>query len=293
MRLSRILLCGLAACLPFAFYLQFARAEGFFFEKTKRATVSQPKRIISVGLCADAWTVALAPRENIVAVTRGARNESISAYTEELKAFPVNNGQAESVYALKPDLVVADSYTRPSTISTLKRLGIKVAVLPLPTKAGDWRKPLMKAGEVFGAEDKARVIAEQMQSDLTALQAPIKSDKLAAIFRPGGYSPGGKTLAGNILQTSGARNLSDTLGRGGSEIMGLETLIYHKPDVIIHDYGKKNAGTLAGMLLKHPVLTDFMRNRETIDFPLKYWFCLTPKTFEAALRLKDSLFAAK
>ena len=71
----------------------------------------RPQRIVSLNACADEYLIALADKGQIAALTRFARDPSLSFYADKRRrTYPISQGQAEAVLALHPDLVIASPY---------------------------------------------------------------------------------------------------------------------------------------------------------------------------------------
>ena len=249
------------------------------------------KKIVSAGLCADGWLLELADKKNIAGVTRGASSEKISAYVHEAENIPTHNGTIEQIMALKPDLVLIDIYTRPNVKPLLERFGITVKNIPLSSKMSDWQMILQKAGGVLHKQDKANKLKEKLLPVWKNLSPTEKfrHSLTAVIFRPGGYSPGMNTLMGDVLETIGIENLASRLKLENTPILSLETLLYHKADMLIRDIHVKEKHSLSDMLLFHPALKYYQKQIRTYDFDLKYWFCLTPRTLLQTKKLKQKI----
>ncbi len=258
-----------------------------FLAQAESGAAHKPKRIVSAGLCADAWVTALAEKDRITGLTRGSKDHTVSAYTKESAGIAVHDGTAESVYGLKPDLVIADIYTRPSAIDALRRLGVEVIVIPAPRTLAEGEKTLAIIGKVLNENEKSEKLAKKIRSDYQKLLKSPPLPELAAIYRPGGYSPGGATLAGDVLKNVGLRNVNDLRGKNETEILSKEMLLYYKPDYLLYDLPVRKPKDISQMQLFHPAIRRFTEQKKTITFPLKYWFCLSPKTYSAALRLRE------
>ena len=63
----------------------------------------------------------------LVSVSSLAQDPRTSLMADRAAAFPANHGRAEEIYLLRPDLVLASSFTTPATLSMLRRLGVPVA----------------------------------------------------------------------------------------------------------------------------------------------------------------------
>src|ERR1700760_771357 len=84
------------------------------------AAGAAPRRIVSLNACADQYLIALADKDQIVALTQFARDPNLSFYADRARGYPVSDGQAEAVLAMKPDLVIASPYHRGNELSLLK-----------------------------------------------------------------------------------------------------------------------------------------------------------------------------
>lgn len=249
------------------------------------------RRIVSAGLCADGWLLELADKNIIAGVTRGASSEKISAYVPEAKDIPTHNGTIEQIMALKPDMVLVDIYTRPNVRPLLERFGIIVKNIPLSNKMSDWKMILQKAGQALDKQDKASRLKEKLLpvwQNLTPTEQ-FRHSLTAVIFRPSGYSPGMNTLMGDVLETIGVQNLATHLKMKNTPILPIETLLYHKADILIRDIAVKERHSLSDMVLFHPALKNYQKQIHTYDFDLKYWFCLTPKTLLQTEKLKQRI----
>ena len=89
-----------------------------------------PKRIVSLNLCTDQLVMMLAEREQIAAVSYHAVNPDTSNLAAEALSLPITSTLAEDVITLKPDLVIAGTFTTRPTISLLRRLGVNVLEVP-------------------------------------------------------------------------------------------------------------------------------------------------------------------
>src|SRR3984957_11188315 len=87
-----------------------------------------PHRIVSLNTCADQFLIALADKTQIAALTKFARDPTLSFYADRARAYPISGGQAEAVLNLRPDLVIASPYDRAETVALLEG---RVSILAL------------------------------------------------------------------------------------------------------------------------------------------------------------------
>jgi iron complex transport system substrate-binding protein len=274
-------------CLKINFFLiVFVQ---FFFVKNSYA---ESMRIVSAGLCSDNWVMALSNKKDIVAVTRGADNKNLSPYADDAKNIPKHDGTLESILSHKPDRVVGDIYMNPAVINGLKRLNIPYFEIPISEKLTDWQKITLQAGKILYQNQKAKNLIETMMpvwNEINKEPHHTHQKPVAVIFRPAGYSVGTQSLAGDILPYLGVYSLSQKLGLKQTNIMSLENLIFYHPDIMIKDLTNNNHLTLSNILLSHRALKDYQKQIKTYSFGLENWFCLSPKTLPAVLRLKQHI----
>lgn len=232
--------------------------------------------IVSAGMCADQMVLSVAAPSQIIALTKAAADSELSPYIEKVEVQKARTLSTERLLFEKPDLVITDEFTSPLARQMYAKLNVETFDIPHLATLGDvqeWQGKL--ADRLKQPRPKAFAIpAQQTPKHVTA-----------AIYRPGGYSPGQGTTMDYILTHAGYDNLSSTLGFQGTRAMSLETLVYHHPELLITDAkleGKYKFG-FAPLVLKHPVIE--ARVKEALYIPLAQWFCLTPKSVEAYEKL--------
>ena len=81
-------------------------------------------RIVSLNLCADPYLMAFAAKSQIAALTHLSRDPDLSAYADTAQAFPVSDGQIETLIELQPDIVIVSSWSDPMRNALIERLGL-------------------------------------------------------------------------------------------------------------------------------------------------------------------------
>ena len=247
------------------------------------ALAEAPRRVVSVNLCTDQLAMMLAAPGQLVSVSKVARDPYSSAMAEEAAGMPVNSGRAEEVFALRPDLVLAVSWTDPYLLSTLTRLGVRVEVFDLVQTLDDIPALVTRLGAVLGREDAATARAAEFQRDLTALRSAARTPRSAVFYYPNGYTLGAGTLSDEILQAAGFRNLAGDLGYSAGGVMPLEELVQAKPDLVITAPAYAGASR-AEEIMQHPVLRRVTEDAATVESGAE-WGCGTPLVIEAIRRM--------
>jgi iron complex transport system substrate-binding protein len=154
--------------------------------------------IVSTNPCADAMLVELVPPERITAISHYSQDAGATSIPLDVaRRFRGTTGTAEEVVSLRPDLVIASSFTSPSTREAYARAGLKTLYLDSPVT--------IEASKAQIAELAAAVDAEQAGK---AMNARIDRAVKAASWS-GGSTPALVWIGGNLV--SGGGNLLDEM----------------------------------------------------------------------------------
>lgn len=242
-----------------------------------------PERVVSMNLCTDQLLMLLAAPEQIVALSRLARDPRSSAMAEEAQAYRVHSSAAEEVYWLDPDLVLAGTYTARPAVAMLERLGVRVETFPIEERMAQIPAHLRRMGALLGREARAEALVAEFKAGLATLAEEAAQGPRVAMYGPGGYSAGTETLTHEILTAAGYRNVAEELGRPFGGYLHLEELAMVAPDMVLS--GGRYAGhSRAEEIVAHPVVQSFdVRHLAGAD-----WVCGLPHVLGAIRRLKDA-----
>lgn len=244
--------------------------------------VEKPRRIVSLNLCTDQLVVLLADREAIASVTFLAADPVRSYVADRVAGLRVNHGLAEEIVALDPDFVIAGQYAARATVEMLRRLGIPVTVLPLPTSFAEIREQIAFVAKALGESERGlRAIADMDATLAAARPAATTRRRVAAIFGPNGFTGGPGSLPHAVVEAAGYRNFAEQLGFGAIGQFSVEDIVAGRPDVLILNTDDSAAPSLARALLRHPALRKLRFDAEVIDVPPKLWTCGGPYTARA------------
>lgn len=209
-----------------------------------------PERVVSINLCADQFTVALAAPGQIVALSPLAADPELSAVAGRAKEFPRVRPNAESVLALAPDLVLAGPWGGREAEAILKGRGIRVLRLPLAESFSAIRAQLLEVGAALGQMPRATALAAAFDARLAAI--PPGRRPSALVWQAAGFTPGKGTLADAALAAAGRANAAPFAGYG---TLRLEALVQNPPGLLVLPAGHQGGGaSLAEALLAHPAL---------------------------------------
>jgi hypothetical protein len=88
------------------------------------AAAEAPRRVVSMNLCTDQLAMLIAAPGQLRSVSHLATDPSASAMAEEALDHDINHGLAEEIYLMRPDLVIAGSFSNRATLDMLRRLEI-------------------------------------------------------------------------------------------------------------------------------------------------------------------------
>jgi len=253
------------------------------------ASDDAPQRIVSLNLCGDELLLRLADREDIASVTFLGGDERFSSVAAATEGLHLNRGQAEEILPLRPDLVIAEPYSARTTASLLKRAGIPVIDLPVPTTFEEVYQQIEEIAAVLGQEERGRQLVAEMQQRLAALGPPSAGRQpLAAVYQPNGFLVGPGTLVHEVLTTAGLRNLAAVALQDHYGALPVERLIWHQPELLILNRAKETAASLAHEILHHPALEEAFSDMRTVVVHPSLWTCGGPGLVEAVELLRHA-----
>ena len=195
----------------------------------------KPKRIVSLAPSITENLCYLGLEEKLIAVT------SYCNYSSEVEKKEIigslTNPNAEKIFSLSPDLVVAlNRINRPQTIEKLKSLGLRVAVLESGNSFDGIAKSFIRLGKLTDKEKKAEEIVSETKKELAIISGKIRDLPPVRVFWEVGSKPlvsaGGGAFANEFIRRSGGANIfRDTSIRYPR--VSREEVLKRNPEVII------------------------------------------------------------
>ncbi len=153
------------------------------------------------------------------------------------KVGDYENPNLESIIALEPDLVLADSIHQ-KAVEELERLGIPVLAFDPASVAGVY-DTLIRIGTATGVLEAAEELVDQMQSEVADLTAPLASlaeEDKPTVYYEIWYEPlitvGPQTYIHDMITLAGGHNIAADAQTPWPEY-SLEVLIEKDPQIII------------------------------------------------------------
>lgn len=255
-----------------------------------------PSRIVSLTYGTDEILLGLVDTSRVTALSKYAGNRDISFVTEEESAAVGRKADlnAESIMALKPDLVVASTAVPPQLVSLLRQSGVPVYVSLVASNWDEMEKKVMGAARAVNEEEKGHAMVSSMRrkrEDLEKKLSEIPKDQertaLGLSFR--GILGKKGTLFSEVLAMAHVRDgaASYDVPKGTNAYLSLEILPEIDPDVILLPVWKvregDNADDFARELTANPAFQNVkaVKNGRLIPFPEKYKYVMSQHITDA------------
>ncbi len=224
-----------------------------------------PQRILSLDLCLD-WLVAHhADRQNVAALSALQRRYPIDWIDSE---WPLHDGSLESVYALRPDLVLVGQYAAVMLRKRLQSLGVRVEVLALPLtleQVAAYERQFLRHLQ----------LPEALAGEVPAPHPRPARPQRLLLLGSNGIGTGTGTLEHEILEHAGWSNY---LTEPGYLRLDLERIVSDPPDAILWAAPAHRA--LANQFAEHPALARAVPPERWLATDYWRWQCPGPWTWD-------------
>jgi iron complex transport system substrate-binding protein len=223
----------------------------------------------------------------------------VASTMPELAAIPIDNPghnvSTETVLAQKPDLILIDANTSPtSALNTLKQSGIKIVTIP---STFDLKTVAAKERAVASAIGTPKA-GELLTKQISSINNPVKPIKVVFLYLRGTssiYLIGGKGSGADSLITAmgftdiGAANLVQPFSA-----MSAEELVKLNPDVILlMTKGLESVGGLAGLVqLPGIAQTQAGQHKRVVTVDDSLLLSFGPRTIPLIPHLRDDILKA-
>lgn len=261
----------------------------------------RPGRVVSINLCTDQLLLRLADPDQVAGIGPLARDPKLSVEAANAALVPQVSASAETVQALKPDLVLAGRFGATAAAAALERLGVRVERFRPADSVTTIRAGLIRAGQLLGPQAERRAADEIARLDahaarLEALATALPHRPRALMLRADGSMVGPGGLAHAMLTLGGFSNImaerfnpDGRARRGGDWRVELEAAIRAAPDVILVETMPGAAPALVHRLPRHPALARLTALGGTapdiIEVPGNLLVCGLPDALDIAERL--------
>ena len=241
-----------------------------------------PRRVVSINVCTDQLAMLIAEPGQLHSVSHLAADPHSSAMVEEARSYAVNHGLAEEIFLMRPDLVLAGTYTTRASVDLLRRLGFRVEPFAPANDFDDIREQIGRIGALLGREERAAALVAELDAGLAELASAAPSGRMAASYSSNSYTTGAGTLTDSVMEAAGLRNMASERGIEGGARIPLEMLLAARPDLIVTGTVAYDSPALAQENFSHPAFRAYAEQGRSVGVPDRYWVCGAPFTLEAA-----------
>lgn len=197
---------------------------------------ARPQRVVSQAVGTDELLLALADPGQVAALSHIAHDAQFNPVAAEAKRYPtIRESDAESVLRFRPDLVLATTFTRPETLSLLRRAGVHLVVLDRFDTLEDVYASIQLLGRELGQEARAQALITQCRGRVEALAARLRGVRpvrvLSASMYP--FTSGVGTTFQDLCDHSGALNVAAEAGLRGHAPTPSERLLLWNAEVLV------------------------------------------------------------
>jgi iron complex transport system substrate-binding protein len=253
-----------------------------------------PASIISINMCTDQMLLDLASPGQIMGLSPFARDPALSTMAAKAAGLPVLSGTAEEIMLMKPDLVVADRFTKRATREFIRARNVPLEEFDTVLTLAETKRQITRFGVITGAVRKAAERVAELDAATAALKAAAASSRLRVLpLSRRGWVAGRETLISDLLTQAGLVNAADDLGLRAGGFLTLEGIIKLRPDAILISSDRSSAEDQGSALLLHPVLQELFPPERRIILSERLTVCGGPPLAEAMRSLANQIARLK
>jgi iron complex transport system substrate-binding protein len=210
----------------------FVAAFAALFVVQPATAARPPQRIVSLSPTATESLFAIGAGKQVIAVDdqsdypKRAPRTSLSGFTPNV----------EAIASYRPDLVVLHGDAN-DVVAGLRRLGIRVLVLPAAKNLTAAYGQIKQLGAVTGHKRAALAVVNRMKTTIKRALASTPKRRLSVYHEltPDFYSATSRTFIGGIYKLFGLRNIADAADSTGSGYpqLSAEYIVSSNPSVIV------------------------------------------------------------
>lgn len=248
---------------------------------------ARPQRVVSLDYCADQYVLALADRDQVAGVSRGARRDD-SYFRDRARGLRQTRPTLEEVLSLHPDLVVRSWGGPWDAEKVYGRFGVPVLQVGDVTTFAAARADLLDAAIRLDQRARGAALASDLDARLARLHATAPRIAPPVMYLSAGGAVAGRgTLMDAVIVASGGRNL--WTGESWT-VLPLERMAETPPALIALGFfngGRERMNAWSPS--RHPVLQRALSHGQTLQLPPASISCEAWYAIDAAERIAAAL----
>jgi iron complex transport system substrate-binding protein len=216
-------------------------------------------RVLSLDQCADQYVLALAPRDEIVGLSKRALNED-SYERDRAQGLPERRATLESALGARPTVAVV-YWTQEARLPTaLRQRGVDVVQIDEANDFPGVRANIRKVAEALSEPAAGEALVARMDAELRQSQGAWGGAR-ALYLTSYGFTGGPNTLVGAMLAAAGLTSAATTAGYSP---VSLEQLVLDPPTALVLGFFRDLAagrqrwtiagnGYLKGLVAQHAI----------------------------------------
>jgi iron complex transport system substrate-binding protein len=246
--------------------------------------------IASMNLCTDQLLISLADPEQILGLSRYARERFESFSADDARQFRILSGGAEDILQLHPDVVVASLYDKRSTRELLKEKGVRLAEFAVPRNLDEVKAQIREMGDLVGHPDRAKAEIARLDDAIARARETVSRHRYKVLpLSRRGWVSGSDSLLSSLLAETGLFNAAGDLGITFGGYASLEAIVSVRPDFIVVADASERAEDDGHAFLLHPALERLYPASRRIVIPDRLTVCGGVMIADALDRLVSEL----
>ena len=227
-----------------------------------------------MNVCTDQLLLTLADPEQILGLSRYARDRLQSWAAQDARRYRILSGGAEDILVLRPDVVVASLFDKRATRELLKEKGLHLAEFGVPRSLDEVKDQIREMGAIVQHPDRAAAEITRLDAAIARARQAVahKHYRVLPLSRRGWVS-GSESLLSSLLTETGLFNAAGELGVAFGGFASLEAIVNLKPDFIVVSDTGDTAEDDGRAFLLHPALERFYPPSKRIVIPDRLTVC--------------------
>jgi iron complex transport system substrate-binding protein len=231
-------------------------------------------RVASMNVCTDQLLITLADPQQILGLSRFARDAWQSFAADAARRYPILSGGAEDVLVLRPDVVVASVFDKRSTRELLREKGLHLAEFAVPRNLDEVKAQIREMAEIVGHADRAEAEIARLDAAIARARRAVTDKRYRVLpLSRRGWVSGSDSLVSSLLTETGLFNAAGDLGVGTGGYASLEAIVNAKPDFLLVSEAGDRAEDDGRAFLLHPALERVYPPAKRIVIPERLTVC--------------------